>query len=410
MIPRLKADLRLSDLAALWPSGNSARDVERFERAFAALAGQKHAIAFPYGRTSQIAILNALGKPGAEVICPSYTCVVVPHAIVKAGMKPVFVDSNEDDFNMDWDFVREASSPDTAAVIATSIFGHPVNGEAFQAYREDYPDTIILQDCAHSFLANDTHREGLAAFYGLNVSKIITSVFGGMVTTDDDSFAAKICAVREQTLKSGGIAHEIRRSLYLTAVMIAFTRPVYGVVNLMERQHLLDRFVKYYDPSVIDLPKDAFVAMGGLESRIGLRQCERYHSIIEHRRYLAKIYHEKLSGVGDLLLPPRHEGMTVSHFVVRTSHAAQIKSACLDKGIQLGELIDYDCSDMPTYQEAKYYGLRRSRGFPEIVVNLPVHIGVSDDDALRICEIIRDASSQITKQANAAPHNVARLH
>lgn len=390
MIPRLKADLRLSDLTALWPSGNSAHDVARFEQAFAALAGQKHAIAFPYGRTGQIAILKALGRPGAEVICPSYTCVVVPHAIVKAGMTPVFVDSNEDDFNMDWDFVREASSSKTAAVIATSIFGHPVNGEAFQAYRRDYPDTTILQDCAHSFLANDSHREGLAAFYGLNVSKIITSVFGGMVTTDDDSFARQISAVREQMVTSGGIAHEVRRSLYLTAVMTAFMRPVYGMVNFMERQNLLDRFVKYYDPSVIDLPKDAFLAMGGLESRIGLRQCERYRSIVEHRRKLAEIYHEKLEGVGDFLLPPRHEGMTVSHFVVRTSHAAQIKSACLGQGIQLGELIDYDCADMPTYQDAKYFGLRRSRGFPDLVINLPVHMGVSSDDACFLCDLLRD--------------------
>lgn len=389
MIPRLKADLRLTDLAALIPSGNGARDVARFEDAFAALAGQKHAVAFPYGRTAQIAILKVLGKPGGEVICPSYTCVVVPHAIVKTGMVPVFVDSNEDDFNMDWDFVREATGPDTAAVIATSIFGHPVNGAPFRDYRATNPDVAILQDCAHGFLAGDTHREGLAAFYGLNVSKIITSIFGGMATTDDDAYARRLRQERDRMLKPGGLVHEIRRSLYLAAVLVAFTRPVYRVVNRLERSGLLDCFVKYYDPSVIDMPSDAFVAMGGAEARTGQRQTERYQAIVAHRRALSALYHEALAGVGDLRMPPVADEATVSHFVIRTTHAEALKAWCLRKGIQLGELIDYDCADMPTYRNAKYFGARRSRAFPSKVINLPVHRGVREDDAGRLCEIIR---------------------
>lgn len=38
MIPRLKADLRISDLTALWPSRDLKLDVENFERAFSKLA------------------------------------------------------------------------------------------------------------------------------------------------------------------------------------------------------------------------------------------------------------------------------------------------------------------------------------------------------------------------------------
>ena len=393
MIPRLKPDLRLADLAALWPRGTREENVVRFEQAFAELAGQRHAIAFPYGRTAQITVLRALSRPGKQVICPSYTCVVVAHAIVSAGMEPVFVDSDPADFNMDWRYVEEATSNDTAAVVATSIFGHPVTNSGFQSYRAAHPEVTVLQDCAHSFFAGDAHREGLAAFYGLNISKLITSIFGGMVTTDDVSFAASVRAVRDAMTTPDGVGREIRRALYLVASMIALSRPAYGLVNRLERLSLLDRFVKYYDPSVIDLPADAFSTIGSLEARIGLRQCGRYAGVVEHRRMLAALYNERLHGVGDMILPPRDPGMTVSHFVIRTGQAERIKAYCLTRGIQLGELIDYDIASMPSYADARYYGEQRSRAFPEQVINLPVHRGVQRKDAERIADLVRKAAS-----------------
>lgn len=394
MIPRLKPDLRMADLAALWPSGTRADNVARFEQAFAELAGQRHAIAFPYGRTAQIAVLRALDRPGKQVICPSYTCVVVAHAIVKAGMEPIFVDSDPVDFNMDWQFVEQATGPETAAVIATSIFGHPVTGPGFQTYRAAHPDVTVLQDCAHSFFAGDAHREGLAAFYGLNISKLITSVFGGMVTTDDDAFATRVRQARDAMTNPEGAGREIRRALYLIASMVALSRTAYGLVNRLERLSLLDRFVKYYDPSIVDLPEDAFSAMGSIEARIGIRQCARYDGVVQHRRALAELYHERLDGVGDLVLPPRDPGMTVSHYVVRTGQAERIKRQCLAGGVQLGELIDYDIADMPSYADARYHGEKRSRAFPEQVINLPVHRGVSERDAESIATLVRAAATQ----------------
>ena len=139
-------------------------------------------------------------------------------------------------------------------------------------------------------------------------------------------------------------------------MIASFTRPIYKVVNFLERKKLLNRFVKYYDPYIIDLPKDAFINMGGVQSRIGLMQCERYHKIVDHRRTIAEIYHTNLKGLFDFIMLPKHKGMTVSHFVIRTNYADIIKSKCLVNNIQLGELIDYDCSEIPIYKNAKYFG------------------------------------------------------
>ena len=55
----------------------------------------------------------------------------------------------------------------------------------------------------YSLLGNDSHKDGLVAFFGLNISKIITSIFGGMVTTDDSKFAVKVRKVREEMFVDG---------------------------------------------------------------------------------------------------------------------------------------------------------------------------------------------------------------
>lgn len=390
MIPRLKADLHISDLKTIWPSGSKRQNIRNFEIAFARMAGQKHAVAFPYGRTAQMALLKVLDLVGDQVICPSYTCVVVPHAIVKSGHTPVFVDVCEDDYNMDWDFVEAATNEHTGAIIATSIFGHPVNREALAAYRLRHPDVFIIQDCAHSFLAGDMNRQGIAAFYGLNISKIITSVFGGMVTTDDDDLARNLMKERARMLHPAGVTKEVKRALYLAAVLVAFNPIIYGLVSKLERLGVLDKFVKYYDPEVIDLPTDAFEEMCSIEARLGRSQCDHYHNIVSHRRKLASIYREGLDGVSDFVLPPNHEGATYSHFVVRTSKAEELKLHCLRNGVQLGGLIEYEIPDMPTYASAQYFGEHRSRIFPTQMLNLPVHTGVNAASARGIVELLKN--------------------
>ena len=91
MIPRIHPLLGWAEVGAAlhWPGAD---DVARYERAFAASMGQRHAIAFSYGRSALSIALRALLGGGREVICPAYTCVVVAHAIVQSGNIPIFVD------------------------------------------------------------------------------------------------------------------------------------------------------------------------------------------------------------------------------------------------------------------------------------------------------------------------------
>jgi dTDP-4-amino-4,6-dideoxygalactose transaminase len=211
MIPRFRPELGLAEvLAALRPS--SVEDVARFETAFATEMGQRHAIAFPYGRTGLMLLLEALGLSGKEIICPAYTCVVVPHAIVKSGNRPLFVDSRESDCNMDLDLAEAAIGPNTGALIATSIFGHPVDLDRLDVITARHPNLVIIQDCAHSYAAEwrgrPVQQAGRASIFGINISKTATSIFGGMVTTDDADLATRLRELRKKTPDAGALAEE----------------------------------------------------------------------------------------------------------------------------------------------------------------------------------------------------------
>ena len=191
MIPRFVPPIGLAELAAALASSKP-DDIQRFEAAFAKTMGQKHAIAFPYGRTGLVALLRCLGLERREIICPAYTCVVVANAVVTSGNRPGFVDSGPD-ANARLDQVEAAIGNNSGAFIATSIFGNPVDLDALDQIARRHPGLPIIQDCAHSFICEwngrPVHRQGIAAIFGLNVSKTMTSIFGGMVTTDDDRLA-----------------------------------------------------------------------------------------------------------------------------------------------------------------------------------------------------------------------------
>jgi dTDP-4-amino-4,6-dideoxygalactose transaminase len=384
MIPRFKPFLNWRELAAAF-SLPRRDDVARFEDAFAEKMGQKHAIAFPYGRTGIIMLFEALGLKGKQIICPAYTCVVVAHAIMVSGNEPVFVDSAKDDFNMDLDQVPELITERTGAIIATSIFGYPVDLDKLDEIRKRFPDVRIIQDCAHSFAAEwkgrPVQREGKAAIFALNISKMITSVFGGMVTTDDTVLADRLRTIRDKELKPASFVKSMRRLFYLVAVYPAFWEPIYGFINRLERSGLLNRFVKYYDEGLIDMPADYFEQMASVEARVGMVQLAKYETIIDNKRAHASRYFDALRDILVVQLPHPNDGATYSHFTLLVPERSPVVQEALKDSIQLGILIEYCIPKMAAYKEySNGEEFPNSSIFAQHTVNLPIYAGLTKED------------------------------
>ena len=391
MIPRLKPSLNWREFIKIFlPARKKA--VALFENKFSEKMQQKHGVAFPYGRTGLAFLLEAMGLKGKEILCPAYTCVVVAHAIVTSGNTPVFVDSQASDFNMDLELLNEKITDKTGAIIATSIFGYPVDLDKLNEIKSKYPQIKIIQDCAHSFSAEwhgkPVQCAGDAAIYGLNISKMMTSVFGGMVTTDNSELAERLRCLRGQRLLKVGLVRSLKRRLYLAAVFVAFNPVIYAVVNWLERTGFLNYFVKYYDEGVIDMPVDYLSCLTSFEAEIGLVQLKKYDAIVEWRRTAAAYYSSSLKDLAWLSLPVQVDGATYSHYVVLNENRNELLQQALHKGLQLGQLIEYSVPHMKAYkasagQDENY---EISKKFSETSVNLPVWFGV---DYKRVVRIVR---------------------
>lgn len=400
MIPRLKPAFDGDEIAAALRQSSST-DVRQFERAFAAKFEAVDAVAFPYGRTALKMFFEAVGLKDAEVIAPSYTCVVVQHAIVLSGNLPVFVDNTMTDYNMDLDQVAAAITPKTGAIVATHLFGFPLDNVRLRAIVAEAEQRFghkiwIIQDCAHAFGARWKGRlvnqDGDTGLYGLNISKVMSSIFGGMLTFNDRALADQVRQWRDAHLTRGRLMKSFLRLVYLAATYPAFHKVPYGLVHYLQyRTPLLDRLTKaYHLDAEVRFPPDAGEQMLPIEARVGLAQLQKYNWMIERRRTHAARYLAGLGGVPGWVLPPMPDGATFSHFPVRVPDRQKAVDHFAAHGVHLGEVVEYSVAHLAAYRRyAEGLELPNSHYCSEHMINLPVHPQLTDAECARIVEIAR---------------------
>ena len=176
-------------------------EIAECEQALAAYAGVKHAITVASGTDSLEIALRAWGiGPGDEVITVPFTWISSAEAIGLVGAKPVFVDIDPLDYNIDVAKIETAITPRTRAIMPVSLFGQMPDFAAINAIAEKH-GIPVLEDAAQSFGASQRGRKSCA------VSTVGSTSFfpakplgcygdGGALFTDDDELAAKMKAIR----------------------------------------------------------------------------------------------------------------------------------------------------------------------------------------------------------------------
>jgi len=359
VIPRFKPDLGWPEFKALFRRNRGA--VERFEEEFATAFQAVDAVAFPYGRSAQWAFFNAVGLKDAEIVMPAYTCSVVAHAVSLSGNQPRFIDIKLDDYNMNLDLVPAVIGERTRAIIATHTFGYPQDLGRLEAIvreaEERYGHKIwLMQDCCHAFGAEWKGRmigtSGDVAVYAFNISKIMTSIFGGMLTFQDQALADRVRAWRDAHYSPPHWTKAILRRLYLLTVYFAFNEKLYGLTWwLQEKTPLLNRLTKsYHLDDKIKFPPDYLDGMLAVEAAVGLEQLKKYPRIVQRRRDNASYYDQHLPRLDGWVYPPIVDGATFSHYVVRLPDRTGVIRDYAGRGIHLGELIQYSIPEMECYR------------------------------------------------------------
>jgi dTDP-4-amino-4,6-dideoxygalactose transaminase len=173
--------------------------VEEFERRFAALVGAKHAVATSSGTASLHLNLLALGiGPGDEVLTSPFTFIASANAALYVGARPVFADIDPRTYNLDPALVEAKITPRTKVLLPIHLYGYPANMPALCAIAERH-GLHMVEDAAQAHGAAIEGRQ-VGSFgtgnFSLYPTKNMTSVEGGLLTTNDVALAERVRLLR----------------------------------------------------------------------------------------------------------------------------------------------------------------------------------------------------------------------
>ncbi len=175
--------------------------VEKIENDLADFSGVNYGVGVASGTDAlQLALMAHDVGPGDEVVTTPFTFIATAEVISLLRATPVFVDIEEDTWNIDPTAVEGAITDDTAAVIAVDLFGQCADYTRLESICEEH-DVPLIEDAAQSFGA--TQNGARACSFG---DVACTSFYpakplgcygdGGMVFTDDEQLAECIRSLR----------------------------------------------------------------------------------------------------------------------------------------------------------------------------------------------------------------------
>ena len=176
-------------------------EVTEFERQVAAGVGATHAIGVSSGTDALLLSLMALGiGPGDEVLCPSFTFFATAGSVSRTGAIPVFIDSLDDDFNLDLENAARRVTDKTKAIIPVHLFGQAADMDAVQRLASAH-DLMVLEDAAQSMGTQFGEKKAgtmgdLCAFSFFPSKNLGGFGDGGMITTNDDALAERVRILR----------------------------------------------------------------------------------------------------------------------------------------------------------------------------------------------------------------------
>ena len=175
--------------------------VDAFEKETAAYAGVKSALALSSGSAAIHLGLRLLGvQTGDIVFCSTLTFIASVAPAMYQNAVPVFIDSDEDTWNMSPTALQKAfddaekSGKMPKCVIVAELYGQPPKIDEIQRICAKY-NVPILEDSAEALGATYDGKKcgsfGKVGVYSYNGNKIITTSGGGMLLSDDEEYIEK---------------------------------------------------------------------------------------------------------------------------------------------------------------------------------------------------------------------------
>jgi perosamine synthetase len=369
-------------------------NLKEFEEAFAKYIGVKHAISFPSCRSGMLFTMKALELAEEdEVILPAYTFWIDAAMVILAGLKPVFVDVEFETHSIDPEKIEAAITPRTKVIFITHLNGFPAKMGAIMTIAKKH-GLRVMEDSARSCAAISNGKR-VGSFdignFSFGYGKSFYCYGGGMVTSDDDVFAEKLRAIKQdfvnkpvkdlyiQTLKGSllkylNLPYIYRLSLY---------QLVYGF-QVDEKEKYGTRFKVKMAP-IPEIPDSYTANMDNIQVSHGFKQLQRNDQLNAKRMENARILIDELKEVKEITLPPHSPDAQhlCVHFTIWTEHKKE-----LQKYLTRHRIDSQDESATNTTLFEQFTPYAEGKSFPNTeklhgnVLFLPAHPTLSREDML----------------------------
>jgi perosamine synthetase len=344
----------LDCLDTTWISSNG-KYINKFEEKFAEYIDVNHAITCCNGTVALHLALLAIGiNEGDEVIVPTLTYIATANAVTYCRAKPVFVDSEQDTWNINPNLIEDKISSKTKAIIVVHLYGHPVNIAPIIKIAKKY-NLYVIEDAAEAHGAQYRNKMigsiGDLATFSFYGNKIISTGEGGMVVTNDPGLEKKIRMLRGQ-----------------------------GV----------DPDKRYWFPII-----GYNYRMTNIAAAIGLAQLENVEWHIGRRKEVAKVYFKKLCNNEKLIFQKGKDWAKPVYWMVSVAVKSseitrdEIMMLLEKKGIETRPVF-YPMHILPPYKSSSNLNYPIADEIAKHGINLPTWAGLTENDVIYVCECINE--------------------
>ncbi len=250
--------------------------VPEFEHAFCDYIGKKHALAVNSGTSALFISLVALGiGPGDEVITTPFTFIATSNSIMMVGAKPVFVDIDPVNYNIDPEKIEAAITDKTKAIMPVEVFGNPANFDKICEIADRHNLVVIEDSCealGSCLNGKKAGTFGKVSFFAFYPNKQMTTGEGGILLTDDEEVVEHCSALRNQGRgrNTGWLGHQVLGYNF---------------------------------------------RLSDINCAMGIVQLSRIEEFKAKRKQVAKWYQEELANEANLIVPEEGPGVDMNWFV-----------------------------------------------------------------------------------------------
>lgn len=180
-----------------WLTNNGPLVVE-LEKEISEYLGEEYFVFLGNGTIALQIAIKALDLSG-EIITTPFSYCATTTSILWENLKPVFVDINPIDFNINADLIEAAITEKTTAILATHVYGNPCDVEKIESIAKKHKLKVIY-DAAHAFGVKYKGQSLLS--YGdlstcsFHSTKVFHTIEGGSIVCHNKELFEKIKLLR----------------------------------------------------------------------------------------------------------------------------------------------------------------------------------------------------------------------